>query len=79
MASANVEQAVPFFVVTNIASSVRYYVDGLGFEMTKHWMDEGKLQWCWLQHGDAALMLQRRDRIDFESYTDAPEESEFSE
>ena len=26
--------------------------------MTKKWIDEGKLRWCWLQHGDAALMLQ---------------------
>jgi hypothetical protein len=21
----------------------------LGFEMTKKWIDEGKLRWCWLQ------------------------------
>lgn len=55
---ANVEQAVPFFRVSNIEASVRYYVDGLGFEMTKKWIDEGKLRWCWLQHGNAALMLQ---------------------
>jgi catechol 2,3-dioxygenase-like lactoylglutathione lyase family enzyme len=55
---ANVKQAVPFFRVSNIETSVRYYVEGLGFEMTKTWIDQGKLQWCWLQHGDAALMLQ---------------------
>ena len=55
---ANVEQAVPFFRVSNIEASVRYYVDGLGFEMTRKWIDEGKLRWCWLQHGNAALMLQ---------------------
>jgi lactoylglutathione lyase len=54
----NVKQAVPFFAVSNIEASVRYYVDGLGFEMTKNWIDQGKLRWCWLQHGDAALMLQ---------------------
>jgi lactoylglutathione lyase len=54
----NVKQAVPFFNVSNIEESVRYYVDGLGFEMTKKWIDEGKLRWCWLQHGGAALMLQ---------------------
>ena len=56
--ATNVKQAVPFFMVSNIVESVRYYVDGLGFEMTKKWIDEGKLRWCWLQHGDAALMLQ---------------------
>jgi catechol 2,3-dioxygenase-like lactoylglutathione lyase family enzyme len=55
----NVKQAVPFFAVSNIEASVRYYVDGLGFEMTKKWIDGGKLQWCWLQHGNAALMLQQ--------------------
>jgi len=62
---ANVQQAVPFFMVSNIEASICYYVDGLGFEMTKHWIDEGKLKWCWLQHGGAALMLQeyRKDKI----------------
>jgi lactoylglutathione lyase len=134
-ASSNVQQAVPFFMVSNIEESVRYYVGGLGFEMTKQWTPDGKLQWCWLQHGGAALMLQEcregkkaagklgegvavcfqcqdalaiyRDvisrgiatktpfvgnamwvvsltdpdgyKIDFESSTDAPEESEYSE
>jgi lactoylglutathione lyase len=55
---ANVQQAVPLFAVSNMETSVRYYVGGLGFEMTRKWVDEGKLRWCWLQHGDAALMLQ---------------------
>jgi lactoylglutathione lyase len=57
-AETNVKQAVPFFHVSNIEESIRYYVDGLGFQMTNKWIDEGKLRWCWLQHGDAALMLQ---------------------
>lgn len=54
----NVKQAVPFFGVTNIEASLLFYVDGLGFEMTKQWIDEGKLRWCWLEIGEAALMLQ---------------------
>jgi catechol 2,3-dioxygenase-like lactoylglutathione lyase family enzyme len=54
----NVKQAVPFFAVSNLEASRRYYVDGLGFEMTNKWIDEGKLRWCWLQRGGAALMLQ---------------------
>jgi lactoylglutathione lyase len=57
-AETNVKQAVPFLEVSNIEASVRYYVDSLGFEMTKRWVDGGKLRWCWLQHGGAALMLQ---------------------
>ncbi|MCG3121375.1 MAG: hypothetical protein ALAOOOJD_04440 [bacterium] len=54
----NVKQAVPFFAVSNIEASIRYYSDGLGFEMANKWIDEGKLRWCWLQRGGAALMLQ---------------------
>jgi lactoylglutathione lyase len=54
----NVKQAVPFFSVSNMEESLRHYVEGLGFVMTKKWMDEGKLRWCWLEIGDAALMLQ---------------------
>jgi catechol 2,3-dioxygenase-like lactoylglutathione lyase family enzyme len=57
-AEANVEQAVPFFSVTNIEESLRFYVDGLGFALTRKWIDDGKLRWCWLQLGGAALMLQ---------------------
>jgi len=29
----NVKQAVPFFMVTNMDASLRYYIDGLGFEL----------------------------------------------
>jgi lactoylglutathione lyase len=57
---ANVEQAVPFFRVTSMETSLRFYVDGLGFEMKKKWTPDGdgKIRWCWLQHGNAAIMLQ---------------------
>jgi lactoylglutathione lyase len=135
----NLKQTVPFFGVTNIEASVRFYVEGLGFSMTKDWRPEGKLRWCWLERGEAALMLQEfwKDgqhmnvpaeklgvgvsiciicedalalyrefkacglaasrpfvgngmwvtsltdpdgyRLDFESYTDAPEETEYAE
>ena len=54
----NVKQAVPFFGVSNMEESLRFYVEGLGFVMTKKWIDEGKLRWCCLEIGDAALMLQ---------------------
>jgi lactoylglutathione lyase len=57
---ANVQQAVPFFMVSSMETSLRFYVDGLGFEMKKKWTPggDGKVQWCWLELGDAALMLQ---------------------
>jgi len=55
----NVKQAVPFFNVTDIEASLRFYVDGLGCSMTNKWVPKGHLRWCWLQLGDAALMLQQ--------------------
>ena len=58
MGTNNVRQAVPFFGVSSTEASLRYYVDGLGFTMTLKWIDEGKLRWCWLERGGAALMLQ---------------------
>jgi lactoylglutathione lyase len=57
-AAPNVKQAVPFFNVTDIDVSLRFYVDGLGFVLTDTWMPEGRIRWCWLQLGEAALMLQ---------------------
>lgn len=56
-------QAVPFFAVSNMEKSLRFYVDGLGFEMADKWESEGTVRWCRLVRGGAALMLQdfRRD------------------
>jgi lactoylglutathione lyase len=54
----NVKQAVPFLGVSNMEASLRYYVDGLGFEMTHQWMPHNKIEWCCLQLGNASLMLQ---------------------
>src|SRR3974390_999937 len=55
---SNVRQAVPFFRVKNIEDSVRWYVEGVGFEMKQNWVEDGKVRWCWLQYGGGALMLQ---------------------
>ena len=62
----NVGKAVPFFRVTDMASSLRFYVDGVGFRITRQWIPDadehyprdGKIRWCWLELGDAAIMLQ---------------------
>jgi lactoylglutathione lyase len=61
--SVNVKQAVPFFGVMNMESSLRFYVEGLGFKMKNYWIPDrdnpdGKIRWCWLELGDAAIMLQ---------------------
>jgi catechol 2,3-dioxygenase-like lactoylglutathione lyase family enzyme len=58
MGEPNVKQAVPLFGVRDIESSLRFYVDGLGFSMSKSWTPDGKLRWCWLDLGSAAVMLQ---------------------
>lgn len=55
---ANVKQVVPFFGVSDIERSLKFYVDGLGFTMKNHWSPEGRIRWCWLELGSAALMLQ---------------------
>src|SRR5580698_5030021 len=63
--SVNVKQAVPFFGVTNMEASLRFYIDGLGFKMKNYWIPDrpedhpdGKIRWCWLELGEAAIMLQ---------------------
>ena len=53
-----VNQAVPFFNVTDIEASLRFYVDGLGFVLTNHWSPEGRIRWCWLELDKVAVMLQ---------------------
>jgi lactoylglutathione lyase len=55
---ANLQQAVPFLRVRDLDASQRFYVEGLGFRMTRQWVDDGTLRWCWLPRGDAAIMLQ---------------------
>jgi lactoylglutathione lyase len=63
----NVKRAVPFFRVTNMEASLRFYVDGLGFKMKRWWIPDdgqddykpnGRIRWCWLELGEAAIMLQ---------------------
>ena len=51
MAKGNVKEVVPFLRVSDMERSVRYYVEGLGFAITKKWVPDGKLRWCWLESG----------------------------
>jgi lactoylglutathione lyase len=57
--TTNVKQAVPFFHVTDMEGSLRFYVDGLGFVLARKWVPEGRIRWCQLQLGAAAIMLQQ--------------------
>lgn len=54
----NVREVVPFLQVSNMEESLRYYIQGLGFTMKNKWVVDGKVRWCWLAKGGAALMLQ---------------------
>lgn len=52
-------------MVKDIEASIKFYVEGIGFKLTNKWINNGKLEWCWLQLGGAAIMLQeyRPDRV----------------
>ena len=54
----NVQQTVPLLAVADMTAAVEFYVDGLGFAITRRWDDQGKLRWCRMELGGAALMLQ---------------------
>jgi lactoylglutathione lyase len=54
----NVRQAVPFFNVKDIEASLRFYVEGLAFTITRQWKPEGRIRWCWLERDGVAIMLQ---------------------
>jgi lactoylglutathione lyase len=65
IAGVNVKQAVPFLGVCNMEASLRFYVEGIGFKMKHQWIPDraednpgGRIRWCWLQLGEAAIMLQ---------------------
>jgi uncharacterized glyoxalase superfamily protein PhnB len=55
---SNVQQAVPFLMISSMEASLRFYIHGLGFKRTRQWMVDDKIRWCWLELGNAALMLQ---------------------
>jgi catechol 2,3-dioxygenase-like lactoylglutathione lyase family enzyme len=54
----NVKLAVPFFGVRDIEASLRFYVEGLGFTIVRQWVPDGRIRWCWIELGSAAVMLQ---------------------
>ena len=54
----NVQRAVPFFMVMNMIHSLDFYINGLGFELKMKWEPRGSIEWCCLDKGGAALMLQ---------------------
>jgi catechol 2,3-dioxygenase-like lactoylglutathione lyase family enzyme len=57
--SFNIRLAVPFLGVKDIDASLRFYLDGLGFTLTRRWDPEGRIRWCWLELDRVAVMLQQ--------------------
>ena len=56
--SDNVTSVTALLMVTSMERSLAFYVDGLGFTIQNRWIPDGKLRWCWMSLGGAALMLQ---------------------
>jgi catechol 2,3-dioxygenase-like lactoylglutathione lyase family enzyme len=56
--SPNVTSVVPLLMVTSMELSLAFYIDGLGFAIQNRWAADGRLRWCWMTLGGAALMLQ---------------------
>lgn len=54
----NVTSVVPLLMVTDMERTLAFYVDGLGFTIQNRWTPEGRLRWCWMSLGGAALMVQ---------------------
>ena len=57
--TATIQELVPLLFVDDIGRSAAFYRDRLGFEMTSSWEPGGKLAWCRLERGGAAVMLQQ--------------------
>ena len=54
----NIKEVAPFFLVSEMERSVKFYTEGLGFAIKYKWVVDGKLQWCWMELGGASMMLQ---------------------
>ena len=65
---ANVRELVPMLCVASMERSLGYYVDGLGFTMQAKWVVDGRVLWCRLELGGAALMLQQFNREGHDSW-----------
>ncbi len=53
-----VHEIVPLFYVQEMSRSIHFYCDQLGMTRTMSWEPDGRLKWCRLELGGAAMMLQ---------------------
>lgn len=59
----NIKTTIPFLWVSDIESSLKFYVDGLGFEIQQKWIPKEKIEWCMLKQDAVSLMLQERKKM----------------
>lgn len=45
-------------MVTSMDRSLAFYIDGLRFTIQNRHVADGRLRWCWMSPGGAAVMLQ---------------------
>src|SRR5579863_55314 len=55
-----VESCIPLIPSANPEKSLRFWVDGLGFSMSREMRKDGKLIFCMLQKGNLWFMLNQR-------------------
>ena len=56
--AATISEVVPFLHVKGVRESLKFYCEGLEFELRLYWPSEEDLQWCRLTLGAASIMLQ---------------------
>jgi len=55
-----VSSCIPIIPCADLAKSLRFWVDGLGFGVESEMRDEGRLTFCMLRSGSLRFMLNRR-------------------
>lgn len=56
--SLTVSEIVPLLYVRDMQSSLNFYCEILGFRSVQTWETDGAVEWCRLELGDTAVMLQ---------------------
>jgi uncharacterized glyoxalase superfamily protein PhnB len=56
---STVRELIPLLFVDDIEQSLAFYCERLGFELVNKWEPDGKLSWCRIERGGAAVMLQQ--------------------
>ena len=56
----SVQSCIPVIPSADLAKSLRFWVDGLGFDVESEMREEGRLVFCMLRRGSLCFMLNRR-------------------